>query len=535
MAEEEQWKEKYLLASQQLANEEKRWRGLESLLRRTVNRLCLAADGQDDRLDAELKKLTDAMRREAGADELEKIVAPLSEAIAALDQKRRKASTTRSGDEESAAILAALVKDLSIVEALRAPLAGLIKRIDKGMAAKDAAAELARIVGDGLRQQPVVPAVPESANRGIFGFLKGREKAEPKSPVTVVPTAGSSVAEALTQLLERLSVLPDMEARVADLKERIERSTTEAELADILKRIADLVNEQRSRLQGEKGEVERILQQVTERLEEIDNWLVAETSELQTAHESGRDFDQRVLGEVRQLNTQVQEANDLATLQRQVRERLEAIGGHFRDFRRREEARISDWRAKAETMRSRMTELERETSVLRENMLKERHAALVDALTGIPNRLAYDERLGQEIKRSRRTGEPLAIAVWDVDRFKSLNDTYGHKAGDKVLRVLAQHLAQHVRETDFVARYGGEEFVTLFIATPEKDALSVAEGLRGAIERLGFHFRDTPVTITASCGVTGLRENDTPDSLFDRADKALYRAKEQGRNRCILA
>jgi len=125
------------------------------------------------------------------------------------------------------------------------------------------------------------------------------------------------------------------------------------------------------------------------------------------------------------------------------------------------------------------------------------------------------------------------LVMWDVDHFKRINDRFGHKAGDKVLRTIAHVLADNVRETDFVARYGGEEFIQLMTGSSLEECLPVVEKLRSAIEATGFHFRDERVTITASCGMTVYRDDDTPDQCFERADKAMYRAKHAGRNRCV--
>jgi len=123
--------------------------------------------------------------------------------------------------------------------------------------------------------------------------------------------------------------------------------------------------------------------------------------------------------------------------------------------------------------------------------------------------------------------------VWDVDHFKRINDTYGHRAGDRVLKTVAECLAKRVRSTDFIARYGGEEFVGIFPGTTLESALRVMDELRVAISKIGFHFRGAPVSITASSGITALLPGDSAGAAFDRADKALYRAKEAGRNRCI--
>jgi diguanylate cyclase len=103
-----------------------------------------------------------------------------------------------------------------------------------------------------------------------------------------------------------------------------------------------------------------------------------------------------------------------------------------------------------------------------------------------------------------------------------------------VLRVVGQHLARHVRDTDFVARYGGEEFVMLLVGTAAEEARVVADKIRVELAALGFHFHDSPVAVTASCGITEFTSTDTPDIIFDRADRALYKAKQAGRNCCVV-
>jgi diguanylate cyclase len=100
--------------------------------------------------------------------------------------------------------------------------------------------------------------------------------------------------------------------------------------------------------------------------------------------------------------------------------------------------------------------------------------------------------------------------------------------------VIGQHLARHIRDTDFVGRYGGEEFVMLLVGTGAEEARVVADKIRIELAQLGFHFHDAPVAVTASCGITEFSGVDTPDTIFDRADRALYKAKQAGRNCCVV-
>jgi diguanylate cyclase len=151
-------------------------------------------------------------------------------------------------------------------------------------------------------------------------------------------------------------------------------------------------------------------------------------------------------------------------------------------------------------------------------------------LTQLPNREAYNQRLDQELDRWQRYQRPMVLAVADVDHFKRINDGFGHLAGDKVLRVIAKILRKRLRKTDFVARYGGEEFIVLLPETTMEQAIPVLDSVRQAIANCPFHFRETPVSITMSFGVSAPGKDETSGALFERADKALYAAKNSGRN-----
>lgn len=165
------------------------------------------------------------------------------------------------------------------------------------------------------------------------------------------------------------------------------------------------------------------------------------------------------------------------------------------------------------------------------NKLLEKQAT-TDPLTGIFNRIKFDQCLMAEIARVGRYNSSLAFIIFDIDHFKNVNDLYGHSAGDDVLKRLAKLVETNIRETDIFARWGGEEFVIQAPGIALADAVMFAEKLRVAIEQYDFN---QPKKITASFGVTVYKKGDNSSRLINRADKALYLAKENGRNqvRCI--
>jgi diguanylate cyclase (GGDEF)-like protein len=160
-------------------------------------------------------------------------------------------------------------------------------------------------------------------------------------------------------------------------------------------------------------------------------------------------------------------------------------------------------------------------------------ASRTDPLTGIPNRRAMMEQLAGEWVRTLREGASLSVLMVDLDRFKSVNDSKGHEAGDRVLHAVAQALTGALRAYDVCARWGGEEFLVLLPATDHAGALDVGEKLRKAVAALVVPTTQGPVSVTISLGASTAGPGDTLDGLLRRADEAMYEAKGQGGDRVV--
>jgi diguanylate cyclase (GGDEF)-like protein len=161
-------------------------------------------------------------------------------------------------------------------------------------------------------------------------------------------------------------------------------------------------------------------------------------------------------------------------------------------------------------------------------------AAVTDPLTGIPNRRWFMDRAVDELATAVRHALPLAAVFIDIDHFKQINDTYGHQAGDHVLREIASVLDNGRREEDLLCRYGGEEFVLVLRHSSAEGAANFCERARAAVEERAFTFDGKQIPVTISVGATSVRSDDDLESLLGRADAMLYRAKEGGRNRVVL-
>jgi diguanylate cyclase (GGDEF)-like protein len=175
---------------------------------------------------------------------------------------------------------------------------------------------------------------------------------------------------------------------------------------------------------------------------------------------------------------------------------------------------------------------------LREGRAELERLSVTDALTGLANRRRLTTELEREVHRGERHGRPFAVLMLDVDRFKVFNDTFGHPAGDAVLKRLARVLQENARDVDTVARYGGEEFTMILAETDGTTAAGIAERVRGAVEADRFvpEGRDEELNITVSIGIALCPLNGrTPDALVTAADAALYQSKSAGRNRVTAA
>lgn len=163
------------------------------------------------------------------------------------------------------------------------------------------------------------------------------------------------------------------------------------------------------------------------------------------------------------------------------------------------------------------------------------HASMHDPLTGVRNRASMSELLERDLQSSRRTGAPLSVMMVDIDHFKMVNDHYGHAGGDAALIAVAQQLKDQLRNVDAVFRYGGEEFLVVLPNTDMPYLLQVAERLRKSVENLAVVHEGQRIKLTVSFGAAVLQANENQQNLLQRADAALYMAKENGRNRVCLA
>lgn len=587
---DDQWKKKYFESLRELEDREQRWLEIEKLLRRGVSRLTLLADGRNSLLDRHLEKLRNSVRSEKNTSRLQTMLdevielgtslqkssaepaeqpepsSVLKDLISALQlpaafEKERsqlilKLDNTQSATSEqqhvkvAASLLARAMKAVS--EGPKEEKPGLLKNLfnrdsKAEVAVTDSLSDLVSLLNDFLTQLVMPQPQLRSLNaiksdvarinnkqqldkqvKELARLVSKTMQQEDNSDVESIP-----VNEVLMQLLERLEFPLDMTQQVSELQKELEHDLREDEVTPVITKLAEMAMQVRRTIEKEKNEIEAFLKQMMDRLQDIETDLEGTMHLQREAFQSGRDLGDAVRVHVNDIRTTMRDADDLETLKSTVQHRLQSIQEHMDEYKTREEEREQTMQEKINEMQDKLESMESEANELRRQIIEEHRAALQDALTEIPNRLAFNERMEQEYKRWQRYKKPLSVIIWDVDDFKNINDTYGHKAGDRVLRTVAQVLQDHIRETDFLARYGGEEFITLLPETDLESAKQVADKLCRSVEACDFHHGDQPVRITVSGGVAEFTGNDDTDSIVQRADGCLYAAKRAGKNRCL--
>jgi diguanylate cyclase len=361
------------------------------------------------------------------------------------------------------------------------------------------------------------------------------------SPVPTIVMASPAVKRwesscvAAGKILQRVQSLGPEHAAAQELIARLAKANSDTEVAAILEKTAEMIRTHGDALARDRLQAAAVLADVTTRLEEMAGYLSASGDEARSRFTDTAAVNDNVMSQVRELTAEVNSATELRVLQTSVTARLEMVTKQVLDFRSREEKRLLEETGRAERMRTRIDDLERETQDLRSKLDREKYGARHDPLTLVGNRKSFDERFAQAMAVRSQNAVPVAVLLWDLDDFKIINDTYGHRAGDRVLKSVATCFVSGLRAEDFVARIGGEEFVMLLTGLPFAKVQQIADELRRNVEALRFHFRGTPVRVTASCGLTDLRPGDSGNAAFDRADAALYQAKNGGKNLCVGA
>ena len=353
----------------------------------------------------------------------------------------------------------------------------------------------------------------------------------PDSPEPSYSSVAKHIEETLLGLLDDLAIPERHRPQAESMRYRLQNGLNWYELLPILDDLATLM----LAIAGSgQHEFETYLQHLNERLESFQNNLQAASDGHADNRSAAQAMDTQIREQVDGMQSSMHAASNLDELKVVLENHLEGLLGTMDRHRQQRVEREQEVATRLNSLAERVAHMEQEALGFREHLEEQRQKALIDPLTGLPNRAAWSERLEHEVGQWQQHGNTLMLAMLDLDHFKRINDNYGHLAGDKVLKIIATVLRKRLRGTDFIARFGGEEFVLLLPSTVPAAGMKLLEQLRASIEACPFHFKGEPVTVTISMGLTAFRSGESSDLVLKRADQALYRAKNAGRNRVEL-
>jgi diguanylate cyclase len=547
------WREKYLNALDEQEQLEKKFAGQQELLRSALVRVSVAADGQDETLDQIMNKLREQLRGNMTTVDFNSILAQLETAALAFEQHREQGvQDIRQALVDTTKPLQNFKLSRGVKKELSDYLAQLPQRSKKVRLYPALLQQLARI------QQQALSEI-EQPKTGLLDKILGSKTSakidevsdENNDDVLIVnlppmidssPTSVESpgnhltdeysaqIIRVLNQFFTSLENETAIKNKVEAMRRKLEQGVSVDSLVPLLDSVRDLVME--AYLAANQA-FATYLKNVNQELAEIYMLLGGAVKNTQNEREASRKLQADVMREMSDLETTAASATDINQLKDTVKSQLGNIRQVIDHYQQTDQAQ-QFLAEQLQALGAKIKTMEVEAEKNRTTLEAHRQKALHDPLTELPNREAYNERANAEVQRWQRYGRPLTIAIFDIDHFKRINDTYGHQAGDRVIKVIGRSIAKRLREVDFFCRYGGEEFVALMPETDSATALAVLEKVRDAIANAAFNYKDQPMSITLSVGLTEFKTNDSLESAFERADQALYTAKSSGRNRCHL-
>jgi len=549
------WREKYLNALDEQEQLEKKFANQQEFLRSALVRVSVAADGQDENLDQIMAKLREKLRGDMSVTDGNNILGQLETAVLAFEQQREQ------GAQDVHQALMDVTKPLqnfklsrNVKKELSDYLTQLPQRSKKVRLYPALLQQLARLQQQALSEieQPKTGFLDKilgnSSNAKENHASADTNESEDHiiadlpalSAEPAIPSAApgnylsaeysTQIIRVLNQFFTSLENEAAIKTKVEAMRRKLEQGVSAANLIPLLDSVRDLVME--AYLAANQA-FATYLNNVNQELAEIYMLLGGAVKNTQSEREASRKLQADVMREMSDLETTAASATDINLLKDNVKSQLGNIRQVIDHYQQTDQAQqfLAEQLA---TLGAKIKTMEVEAEKNRTNLETHRQKALHDPLTELPNREAYNERANAEVQRWQRYGRPLTIAIFDIDHFKRINDTYGHQAGDRVIKVIGRSIAKRLREVDFFCRYGGEEFVALMPETDSATALVVLEKVRDAIANAAFNYKAQAMSITLSVGLTEFIENDSLETAFERADQALYTAKSNGRNRCQL-
>lgn len=554
------WESRYQDVLKALEAREQQWVQCEALLRKVISRLSIAGRGLDAGLDKQLRTIQE-LSRDKHDDELAAALPQLAEIVASLGNPKTGAKSRRS---DPVMLMLELLQNIHFNATQRGQLkdicSDLLISVANGHDRDSVSAyiqKLSVLINENFGSNNIKGTSPSSilpllqlldldestsekarALTGDTGEVREQELNALASLINTQINSNSTGVQSdqmMTTLLEKLALIQGADSATQEIQARVHEGVDDEQWTDTLNDIVNSISSSLKNLEQEKRELENFIVKVTEQLGDVTQAINEDQKDQESNYEDARSLQGFVKEGIKLIQKNSQSSNNLQELKSEISKSIDDISGGVDDFAERFDERHEATAERNLKLTEQLSQMEQETQELQVMLQENRAKLLYDALTGVYSRMAYDERIQQELARWTRYETPFSYVILDIDHFKRINDTYGHNAGDKALKLVAQLMTTYVRQSDYVFRIGGEEFVLLLTSTAQDNAGKLVEKMRAGIAASSFHFKGEPVTLTLSAGITETRNGDDVESIYERADNALYKAKNSGRDCQFIA
>lgn len=500
---------------------------LVEALRKAVSRTSMLAEGNDPELDPVVRHIRQIIAKGANTQEILDALSNAEPLLIKIDAaQHNRAKLVRSSLEE----LINLLEQQNNRIVPQHEKKQLEEQIRSHWSAPSKWPELLKAF-QSLAEQTLNSSIDETSQIKSSFFQRFFNQKRRTQQQSSHKELMQQISHTLSGLMNNLHLPSHYDEEVAILKKALLSSDDFQQLPELLDEVINFVMIVVGKTQEN---LTNYLSHLNKQLASINATVVTSYQSQKSLSESREGLNTKLQLQVEDASKAIQDISDLDSLKTLINNRLETISDTMTKYRTSMLEKEKQAAQSIAMLKNKVTRMEKDSTSLRA-LLQERLAqAMTDSLTDLPNRTAYQDAIQPLCKLMQEKQQPLCLAVCDIDHFKRVNDTWGHLAGDKVLRLVPKQIRTVLHKEDLFFRYGGEEFVLVFPNTNSEQALQRAESIRKVVEATPFNMQGEPVSVSVSIGVALLAPGEDPESLFSRADKQLYLAKESGRNKALI-
>ena len=363
---------------------------------------------------------------------------------------------------------------------------------------------------------------------GLLSAVQQTSKAVPEDDNSA--SINTDAIEKVTLCLDKLQLSTKHTQELQEINKKLVCVTSNDEALPYFIDIFDVIV---ADLQNERDNERNFLTTLSNTLTTVQSAVKKTLSTCKTSQSKNNAINKKLQSQLLDMTGTVNKAISLEQVKVDISSKLQTIASTLEQKSQFEQQSQQELVNQLDDMAAKVEKLEVQSREFEEKLTEQQRKSMQDALTKLSNRAAFDDYFTKAMVRFHHQPYELSLAVLDIDNFKTINDSYGHMAGDKTLQVIANTIKQKVSSDTFVARYGGEEFVLIYSNKNESLIVKELNLLNKHIARLPFKFKNNKVSITLSMGITHIKADDNIHIAFERADKAMYKAKSQGKNQVI--